>query len=164
MEKRYTLSFDMLSIFLSILFFAIVATIISLSLYNFFGKHQQPNIIEYIVVAILAIAGGITYVFKPKFYSIDPSSIHIVTACTTIEIPKNEIQQIKLIDTVNPLKRLKLFSSGGVFGYIGYYLIPNYGKALSFASRLDKQILLQLPNVNTSFLRMIFRCWMKCKS
>ena len=146
MEKKYSLSFDQLSKLLSsIVFLAVIVGLVFVVLDYFSGNLAKDNTKGLVVTALICVI-IIVYAFSPKYYSTSKNSIFITTPSKKIEILKKDINDVVLLDNHSSFKRLKLFSSGGLFGYIGYYIIPNYGRVFSYASRLDNQILILTDN------------------
>lgn len=135
MRKYYSLSYDKFSKVITTIVLLLIAYVV------FFVLPKQKENLYIVKVVFIFIFIGV-YIFRPKYYWIDEQWVTIVTKGIKIKIPINEIREVIIIENSQQLKGLRIFGSGGLFGYFGYYYLFKYGMVLAFTSRLNPQILI----------------------
>ena len=70
-----------------------------------------------------------------------------------IEIPLNSIHSIDIISTTTISGSIRLFASGGFFGYFGIFKNKNIGKYTMYATELKNLIM-----VKTAHKTYVFSC------
>lgn len=86
----------------------------------------------WIPIAVLVVAFGATYLYRPLAYEAGPEGIAIHRPLGTLHIPTGGIQAIKAMDQKELGMGIRLFGSGGVFGYIGLFRYKAAGGNILF--------------------------------
>lgn len=93
----------------------------------------------------LAIVIPILYVFLsiPLCLSITPTDLTIKKIGGTKRMPIDDIKSISLVRSGMLNNSTRIFGSGGLFGYLGYFRSPSLGKYEVFATEWKNLILIE---------------------
>jgi len=81
---------------------------------------------------------GLTYLFAPRGFRVSPEGVIIRRPIGPIVIPYADIGAVEVVEQVKP--GLRLFGSGGLFGWIGLFAIRGGGSAKVYATRWDRMV------------------------
>ena len=106
---------------------------------------ENPN---YGVVSmfIIIISLVLTHLLHPVSYTIVPDSIKINRVILPITIQDMEIIHLEKINLSDLSINLRLFGSGGVWGYFGIYHSSAHGKLTMMASDMQNLVLITTPS------------------
>jgi len=113
---------------------------------NFFvyNSYLKLAVINSILIAVLVVP----YLFSPKGILIENDRIIIRRVLGNIIIPLRDVAEIKLLPSI-PTMRLRLFGSGGLYGYFGYFYLPNLGTVRIYATRRYDLVLIRCKDGRT---------------
>lgn len=95
------------------------------------------------IVVLVAGLGG-AFLYYPKGYELGNDALVIMRPVSNIDIPAGSITEVKAIDQKELGTGLRLFGSGGVFGYIGLFRYKGLGgNALFYASDKSKLVVVK---------------------
>jgi len=129
---------------------------------NIFSYASDPFrllTLNFILVSILIIP----YLFSRRGFSVTDNCIIIKRVIGDIKIPLKEIVEVKQLPTITKI-RLRLLGSGGLYGYFGYFYIPDLGLVKMYATRLHDLLLVRCrdgmyiisPEDTYSFIKEIY--------
>ncbi len=90
------------------------------------------------IVSPVWIVFGLTYLFAPRGFRVSPAGVIIRRPIGPIVIPHADIGTVDGVERVKP--GLRLFGSGGLFGWIGLFTIRGGGSAKVYATRWDRMV------------------------
>jgi hypothetical protein len=111
---------------------------------NTFLKTNEPFI--YLPVLFLLPLLIVTYIYSPKFYSVDMDYIIVHRKVSNFFISRKEIKSTVKISSVEMGMPWRTFGNGGVFGYTGYYSSSKLGKMRWFVSQRKNYVLITMNN------------------
>lgn len=133
----------------------ITVIILIVSLYIIGNKDFPSSMLwlEYLLIITLAVTilGGLCYM--PTRLTIQKDNITLHKFYGSINIPIKDIIEIKTIPSSDIRSSIRLFGSGGMFGYLGIFRNPRFGKYTMYATNLNELIL-----IRTSKNKYIFSC------
>ena len=103
---------------------------------------QTGWIIPVCVTAGLVIIYIVLFGFKPAGYRITEKEITIRRLFGDVQIDRQQIKSITVIDREELRWSLRLFGVGGVFGYFGTFANRKIGKMTWYATRRNTPVLL----------------------
>jgi len=126
LTKAITISIILLLIFLDafITYISIKENFISLAI---------------VITILFFVILFIPYIYSPKEYELAENGIVIKRIAKDILIPYEKINDVKSIDM--NLKAIRLWASGGLYGYFGLFRFPKIGKVWAYLKR-GKNVLL----------------------
>lgn len=104
-----------------------------------------------IVVFIATIIGGLGYM--PIRLTIENDKITLHRLFGAINIPIKDIIEIKAIENSETAFSIRVFGSGGLFGYLGKFKNPKLGIYTMYATNLNELIL-----IRTNGKKYVFSC------
>ncbi len=104
-----------------------------------------------IVVFIVTIIGGLGYM--PIRLTIENDKIILYRLFGAINIPIKDIIEIKAIPKSETAFSIRIFGSGGLFGYLGRFKNPKLGSYTMYATNMNKLIF-----IRTSRKKYVFSC------
>lgn len=108
---------------------------------NFFGAPAEVRLARSLLVVLVPIV-LVTWAIHPLNYRISGSSIIIKRAFKTIKIPLDTITDLRLIKGNDLGFLIRMFGSGGLFGYLGVFRSPVIGKFVMWCTNKDDIILI----------------------
>lgn len=96
-------------------------------------------IVIFICLGILLIP----YLFAPKSFELTQSGIVVRRLLRSFEIPYSKVKGVSVIDL--PLG-IRLWASGGLYGYYGLFYLDKLGKVWVYATRRKRVLLLKVNN------------------
>lgn len=108
-------------------------------------KDAVRAIPNYTTVALLLIY-FIPFVFRPIIYEISIDKLIIHRLLKDININRNLIKSVELIDKEKIGFPIRTFGVGGFFGYYGKFSNKKIGSMTWYATRLDKFVLIKTVN------------------
>jgi hypothetical protein len=110
------------------------------------NTNQPPIIFKYILVLVILIIFLIGFLLHPFKYSISNSKICIHRLIFKKSIEISSILEIKEIKYSQLYVKIRLFGSGGIWGYFGLFNSSYYGLIRMNASNLENLILITTKN------------------
>ncbi len=111
------------------LFFAIIEVIVI----------KEVMVLPYLLVFWLIIMSG--YFWGPTSYTVSETTIAIHRPIGDIVIPKSAVKVIEIADQI-PIG-IRVFGSGGAFGYYGKFRLTNGQPATLYCTCLDRVVVLK---------------------
>ena len=102
-------------------------------------KRSKLSVIFVLITCIVPIL--ITYLYCPKQYSTDTSSLYVHRAIGMIKIDKYEIQYIKSLSSNDLNDAYRKSASGGLFGYFGLYNSERHGDIHVYTGSLKDHLI-----------------------
>ena len=96
-----------------------IGSLIPLILY-FYLPHKNP--VTLLVFSIMIITSLLTWFFSPVSYQITETKINILRPIKNIEIELSKIKEIKKIGKEDLKGAIRLFGSGGLYGFFRTFL------------------------------------------
>ena len=94
-------------------------------------------IIGWVIMALILIPSILSFFIFPVYIVADDEGVGVRTLARTKQIPYENIDRIVRVDEqplFSPISTIRLFGSGGVFGYIGWFRSKGIGTFLSYAT------------------------------
>lgn len=102
------------------------------------GFDWTSLIVSIVLVPILAI----TWALHPQDYEVTAEGIRILRPYKSITIPTSSIQGIQAIETSDLKYSMRLFGSGGFFGYFGLFTNQKLGRYHIYAGNRQNPVLI----------------------
>ncbi len=142
MEYRATL--DKAAKFITVFCFILLAGIAGM---NFFvGKIPFWIGILFALISLATLAGGFFY--APSKYLIENGAFIIVRPSGMIKIPLQDIADARLVSSKELGTLIRLWGSGGLFGFYGYFRSTRMGRMKLYTTRLNNRILITTVDDN----------------
>lgn len=107
-----------------------------------------------IMLSILAPIIAISAIWAPRKITIDKKGVKCQLLATVIVIPASEVISIQKCDAKDAFKGcMRLFGSGGLFGYYGVFRNQKLGRFSMYITQRENMIL-----VTTKRKKYIFNC------
>ena len=103
------------------------------------SREWQPVVVRILILPIAGIAWG----YHPSSYVVGPRSLGIKRPFGSINIPIADIESVSRVPARDVVTGIRLFGSGGMFGYFGIYTTWKYGKVSMWATDRTKLILIE---------------------
>ena len=87
----------------------------------------------------------IPYLFSPRGFSVTDECVVIKRLVGDVKIPLEKVKEVRPLPKVT-LAKLRLFGSGGLYGYFGYFYIPELGLVKMYATRLHDLVMIRCEN------------------
>jgi hypothetical protein len=100
-----------------------------------------PGVMFSGVGTLLLVVMGVVYLFRPVMYLVDEEGIHVYRAAGVYTMSKESIIRVHRADDYNAFRTIRLFGSGGLFGYTGLFYNSKYGQIRVMASQLKNFII-----------------------
>ena len=104
------------------------------------AKANMKDISVILIVVLLVLTYLIPYLFRPIKYVIDDKRLIIKRPLKPYEIELKEIKKIEPLNEEDLKGKIRVFGSGGVFGYFGKFRNKRFGTMLFFATRLSNYV------------------------
>lgn len=83
------------------------------------------------------------YLFSPRGFALTTRGVLIKRPLKSILIPYNEIIGFKRIIRASPLKSVRLWGSGGLYGFVGLFRMPDLGRVWMYVTDRSRMLLLE---------------------
>ena len=120
----------------SAIFYAVVILSVFVMMY-IVAKGIYNLIIAWVIMALILIPSILSFFIFPMYIVADDEGVGVWTLARTKQIPYENIDRIVRVDEqplFSPISTIRLFGSGGVFGYIGWFRSKGIGTFLSYAT------------------------------
>ncbi|NLI09687.1 MAG: hypothetical protein GX447_02875 [Elusimicrobia bacterium] len=117
-----------------------IGSLIPLILY-FYLPHKNP--VTLLVFSIMIITSLLTWFFSPVSYQITETKINILRPIKNIEIELSKIKEIKKIGKEDLKGAIRLFGSGGLYGFFGLFYKKDLGKFYAYCSNSSDLVLIK---------------------
>ncbi len=94
----------------------------------------------YLTLALFLVAFLLPYLFHPVKYVLTEDELIIKRVIKPYVIKIREIKQIRPVSKDELRGTLRVFGSGGVFGYFGKFRNKNFGTMIFFTTRTDNRV------------------------
>lgn len=140
MKENVTL--DTLAKLLTGLVFAIIISIAYFMIRDFMGE-EIPLIAPAIVLGIFLITLVVSWGYHPVSYEVSNDSLLIHRPFGALKITKAQIVNIEPIDAAKLRFGMRLFASGGFFGYFGLYSSNSIGRYYRYTGHSKNLIMIE---------------------
>lgn len=147
--KTFTTSLDKFNKITTSAVLILVVVIIGFAVY--LTGQSDPEILWITIIPIVLIC-LITYSFRPNNYTISDDKLLIHRLVGDIEIMRNSIKSVEIIDEVKVLNSIRTFGSGGFFGNFGKFWNSELGKMTWYVTRKDKFVMVIINDENKIIL------------
>jgi hypothetical protein len=97
-----------------------------------------------VMCAPVAAVPAMAYAASPLGYAIDNSGLYVERkALKTLKIPLNQITNVRYLPRPALQGAIRIYGTGGLFGWAGRYRIPGLGTVSMHATNLDQLIVIQ---------------------
>ncbi len=134
-KKEYDLPTDKTTKIITVL--GILGTLSPIALFTYFGILSEP-VIPAISASILIVL-VIAYLFSPKKIVLEDDRVVIGRVFGSVEIPYTKIREVTFLGKPG---MLRLFGSGGFFGYFGLFSVEG-DKTWVYARKMEDLILVR---------------------
>lgn len=120
----------------SAIFYAVVILSVFVLMY-LVAKGIYNLIIAWVIMALILIPSILSFFIFPMYIVADDEGVGVRTLARTKQIPYENIDRIVRVDEqplFSPISTIRLFGSGGVFGYIGWFRSKGIGTFISYAT------------------------------
>jgi len=119
---------------------AFVVVIIFLSIRN--NMAGAGNIISIRFIIFILIVIGTTFLFSIRKYRLTNDSIEIIRVLNTKPVPLSSIKEVRILSDAEIAWTIRLFASGGLFGFIGYFWTSKLKLISVYATRMTRLVLI----------------------
>lgn len=107
---------------------------------------QAKHALKLLLPLFLFLIVGIAFLFSINEYAIENNSLVIYRRKGKIIIPKNEIQEAKLITIQDTGMVFRTFGVGGLFGYYGKFHSAKLGTLILYTTQNSNRVLITTNN------------------
>lgn len=116
--------------------------LIGLALFFFFMGKQISYLSTFLFVLLSAILIFLSYAFSPLGYTVDHKEIVIQRIIKSIIIPLSTVKGVKFDPKAGGLRAVRLFGSGGLFGYYGKFRSAELGVHDRYVTDCKKSVVI----------------------
>jgi len=128
---------------ISILIFLLASGFIVYEIQN----NNQLSLSVKLIILIAPLSILLTYLFMPKQYEINENELVIHRKIGNLTILRNDITQIEKIEAYTQLGFvIRLFGSGGLFGWLGIFYSGKYGIFKMYAGAASPLLMISYGN------------------
>jgi hypothetical protein len=110
-------------------------------------NNNQLSLSVKLIILIAPLSILLTYLFMPKQYEINEKELVIHRKIGNLKIVLNEITQIEKIEAYTQLGFvIRLFGSGGLFGWLGIFYSGKYGIFKMYAGAASPLVMITYGN------------------
>ncbi|GAB4030072.1 MAG: hypothetical protein Fur0012_05380 [Elusimicrobiota bacterium] len=121
-----------------------LSSLIPLALYLYSPeKPFTPLLVFFIMTATSAL----TWLFSPVSYQITETKLKILRPIKDIEIDLGEISEIKKTDRASLKGTVRLFGSGGLYGFFGLFYKKGLGKFYAYCTNSSDLVLIKAGKI-----------------
>ncbi|RLF18596.1 MAG: hypothetical protein DRZ82_07960 [Thermoprotei archaeon] len=109
---------------------------------------EAPPLISLVIFLLISLTIGIlviTYLLSPREYQLTRDAIIVKKTIGTIRIPYKAIKSIEIIRKL-PGKGIRLWASGGLYGFFGLFYFKDYGKVRVYVTNRHKVVLIRMKD------------------
>lgn len=107
----------------------------------------EENAIGIMVSSLLAVLYFliifVPYLFSPRGFALTTKGVLIRRLFKSILIPYNEVADVKRITWSSVLNGVRLWGSGGLYGFVGLFRISSLGKVWMYVTDRSKMLLIE---------------------
>jgi hypothetical protein len=108
-----------------------------------FFLHELAPVLIIMVAPIVAVP-AMAYAASPLGYAIDNRGLYVERkALKTLKIPLGQITNVRYLPRPALQGAIRVYGTGGLFGWAGRYRIPGLGTVSMHATNLDRLIVIQ---------------------
>jgi hypothetical protein len=141
---RYEAPLDHLGKILTTVVFIIV--LIPLVKIILAGLNGHPEM--WLILAVLLIALGVSMLYRPLYYTLDESGLHIHRKKGVVTVSYGDIETARSITKKELGFGIRLFGTSGFFGYFGKFLYRKLGTASVYVTDTSLLVLIQTARKN----------------
>lgn len=140
--NRYNTTLGARALIVTMFVSIVVFSLLSLFIHLFYSIHLTGSrILSGIIIVLICGIYVATMLYRPSSYSIDEKTFCIHRLAGTVEIPLDQIIDVRKLKKGTLGWMEKDGGNGGCFGIYGEFR-TSFGKATFYATRLDKLIIL----------------------
>lgn len=122
----------------------------------YLGSLKWPTVmlwLKYLLTIILLATVIVGVGYMPIRLKINDEKITVIRLFGPLKIPQSEIVEIKRIGKSEINNSIRIFGSGGLFGYLGRFKNDRFGSYTMYATELNNLIF-----IRTSNKKYVFSC------
>jgi hypothetical protein len=135
---RYEAKLDWLAKAITIGVMALLGAVACSSVVTYFAAHTFA---DFVPVAISVIIPAVIYLFKPNYYTIDEHALSVYRPKGTFTMPLENIKSIERLSSKQLGWGMRLFASGGFFGYLGLFYYGSIGSVMLYCTNRSEMLL-----------------------
>jgi len=143
MSNVFKASWDKWVWIFSVIFIGLLGVLpIGMIAYALTTPHADQRTLAGVAVLLLVIL-AVVYLFSPQAYAVEPGELIIQRPGTDVAIPLKTIERIEVGGGWQVFRgALRLFASGGAFGFYGSFWSSTLKNFTAYATRMDKVVVL----------------------
>ncbi|MES2520270.1 MAG: PH domain-containing protein [Bacteroidota bacterium] len=138
--KTFTTSLDKSNKITTTAVLALIIIIVGFSLYKIGQSDQEILTITIIPIIIICL---IAYLFRPNNYAVSDDKLFIHRMIKDVEIMRNDIKFVEMIDESKVKNSIRKFGSGGFFGSYGMFWNSTLGSMTWYVTRKNNFVLVE---------------------
>lgn len=135
---QYQARLDGLARIITITVMALLAAAIFWSFQEFFETREQE---PFFVAAILLIVAVVTYFSKPTLFTLNADELIVYRPHGLFRTPLEKIVRMDRVDRKTLGWGIRIFASGGFFGYLGIFYYGNIGRVSMYCTDRNEMLL-----------------------
>jgi hypothetical protein len=145
---RYKIQYDVTSKIITGAVIALVVFLMARAVFSFVLTHQA-SVAESILGIMLPFSAlCVPWLFRPQAYYIDNDALVVLRSVSNIKLPYSEINHIGIIKAQDLKGMVRLFGSGGLFGYFGRFYNPKLGSVHLWIGSRKQLLMVTMKNGN----------------
>ncbi len=104
---------------------------------------KQGLYISVLEGVLFVLIYGISYGLRPTAYSLSQDCLSIHRPFSDVKLSRNSIEKITLLQNNDLKMSIRLFGSGGLFGYYGIFTNSKFGKMTWYATQRSNMLLIE---------------------
>lgn len=96
---------------------------------------------DFFMIAVLVLTSAVTYLFKPLSFSIGENGLSVYRPNRVFTTPLGDIRDIRAVNYADLGWGLRLFGSGGFFGYLGVFYYRKIGRVTMYCTDRNEMLL-----------------------
>ncbi len=138
--QTFTTSLDKFNKITTTAVLALIIVIVGFSLYKIGQTDQEILTITVIPIIVICL---IAYSFRPNNYSVDEDKLLIHRMIKDVEIKRDNIKSVEIIDESKVKNSIRTFGSGGFFGSFGKFWNSTLGSMTWYVTRKNNFVLVE---------------------
>lgn len=135
-------SLDTLAKFMTTMVFVIIVTVAYFML-NDTMNNEIPVLAPEIVLGLFLATVIISWGYHPVSYEITDDTLLIHRPFSALKISKEQIVNVESIDAAKLRYGIRLFASGGFFGYFGLYSAKSIGRYYRYTGHSNNLVMIE---------------------